>query len=407
MGEEGLPDRIIDRCKRIGEVDILVGILCKNVETTILHVLNVVNEGLYAFFPEYRKCIAVSVGESDDRTMEMAVLFQTYNSIGKIVTEDIGGRGKGAGIRTIMEIAKQLKAGVLVLVDGDLLSIRPKWIESIAGPIIYGRADLTVPFYIRDKYDGVITNILAYPFTRAVYGVDIRQPIAGEFGLSKELYERLLDHPLYPLDFGIDIFIVTAAAAERMVIKESLFTQKIHESTTRYLEPEKLLIPMFRQVTGKMFDLAKYYEDVWKNRPRYFHHERFRRGLTQKPIPVRIDLDNIIGSFREGYSRMRKIVHLYLPDELDRRLERASRDVSKFDADLWSKIVYNFSASYKLLEKDSDKFLLLEALKPLWLGRFASYAIEVKDMDVNSAEEVIQEQARIFEENFDYLLSIY
>lgn len=407
MGELALPKELIKKCEKFKPTDILVGVLCKNVETTVLHVLNVVNEGLYSFFPEYRKCIAVSIGPSDDRTMEMAELFQTYNSIGKIITQDIGGRGKGAGIRTIMEIARYLEADVLVLVDGDLLSIRPKWIESIAGPIIYGRADLTVPFYIRHKYDGVITNVLAYPFTRAVYGVDIRQPIAGEFGLSRELYEKLLDHPLFPFDFGIDIFIVTVAAAEGMMVKESLFTQKIHESTTRYLEPEKLLIPMFRQVTGKMFDLAKYYENVWKNRKRFYHQRVYRAGLTQKPIPVRIDLDNLIKMFREGYKEMRKIIHMYLPEDLEKRLERAQKDIKLLDADLWSKIAYNFAASYKLLTRDADKFLLLEGLKPLWLGRFASYAIEVKDMDVNEAEMVIQEQASVFEKNFDYLVSIY
>ncbi|RLF57835.1 MAG: hypothetical protein DRN25_05955, partial [Thermoplasmata archaeon] len=97
MGELALPKELIEKCEKFKPTDILVGVLCKNVETTVLHVLNVVNEGLYSFFPDYRKCIAVSIGPSDDRTMEMAELFQTYNSIGKIITQDIGGRGKGAG----------------------------------------------------------------------------------------------------------------------------------------------------------------------------------------------------------------------------------------------------------------------------------------------------------------------
>jgi len=55
--------------------------------------------------------------------------------------------------------------------DGDLLSIKPEWVETISNPIVYGRADLTVPYYIRDKNDGVITNNLVYPFTRALYGI--------------------------------------------------------------------------------------------------------------------------------------------------------------------------------------------------------------------------------------------
>ena len=48
----------------IGEADIVVGILCKNVETTILHVLNAVNEGLHRYFPDYENVIVVSDGFS-------------------------------------------------------------------------------------------------------------------------------------------------------------------------------------------------------------------------------------------------------------------------------------------------------------------------------------------------------
>ena len=406
MDEIELPRHLVKTCEEVGHVDILVGVLCKNVEATILHVLNVTNEGLYTYFPEYRKGIVVSVGESSDRTREMAKLFQPYNGISKIITEDIGGSGKGAGVRTIMKVARFLDADVLILLDGDLLSVRPKWIESIAAPIIYGRADLTIPFYIRHKYDGVITNILAYPFTRAVYGVDIRQPIAGEFGISRELCEKLLKHPLFPMDFGIDIFIVTVAAAEGMMAKESLFTQKIHESTTRYLEPEKLLIPMFRQVVGEMFELAKYYEKMWRNRERYRLSRNYRTGLTQKPIPVKVDIEKFIKMFREGYRDMKDVIRRYLSPDINSRLEDAYNDIEKFDADTWAKAVYRFAAGYRHLERDIDKYILIEALKSLWLGRFASYAIEVKDLDTEDAERVIQEQARVFEENFDYFLSL-
>jgi len=184
----------------MNETDIVVGILSKNVEATILHVLNVVSEGLHKHFSEYEKTIIVSDGFSSDKTVELANLFQPYNGIKKIVTHDSIKGGKGAGVRTIFMMAREANAKAVVLIDGDLLSIKPEWVREFISPILYGRADLVVPYYIRDKYDGVITNNLVYPFTRAVYGLDIRQPIAGEYGLSKNLYEMLLEHPLFPLD---------------------------------------------------------------------------------------------------------------------------------------------------------------------------------------------------------------
>ena len=102
------------------KVDIVVGILCKNVETTILHVLNVVNEGLHQYFSDYNKMIVVSDGFSSDRTTELANLFQPYNGIEKIVTEDVLEGGKGAGVKTVLKIAENVDAKAVILLDGDL-----------------------------------------------------------------------------------------------------------------------------------------------------------------------------------------------------------------------------------------------------------------------------------------------
>ncbi|RLF29851.1 MAG: glycosyl transferase family 2 [Thermoplasmata archaeon] len=403
----GLSQEIMEKCKNIKPVDILVGVLCKDVETTILNVLNVVNEGLYRYFPDYKKAIVVSRGRSSDKTAETIDLFQPYNSIAEIVTDDITAGGKGAGVRTIIEIAHEAEAKCVVLLDGDLLSIKPGWVQTISNPIIYGRADLTVPYYIRDKYDGVITNNLVYPFTRAVYGIDIRQPIAGEFGISKNLYETLREHPLFPPDFGVDIFIVTVAAAEGMVVKEGLFSLKIHESTTRYLEPEKFLVPMFRKVTGCMFELAKYYEDYWRNKKHEKHSAFYRECFSQKPIPVKIDIDKLRSSFKKEFENSKDNIRRFITEDLMRDLENIVEKDENFDPETWAEIVYSYAAAYKNITNENEKYILLDSLKTLWIGRFVSYAIETKDMDINEAEKVIQRQAEIFEQKFNYFLSIY
>jgi glycosyltransferase involved in cell wall biosynthesis len=402
-----LKQDIIEKCKELKPVEILVGVLCKDVETTVLNVLNVINEGLYRYFPDYKKAIVVAEGGSTDKTSEVIGLFQPYNSIGKIVTSDITGGGKGAGVMTILEVAHEIGAKCVVLMDGDLLSIKPGWIQTISNPIIYGRSDLTVPYYIRDKNDGVITNNLVYPFTRSLYGIDIRQPIAGEFALSKNLYEVLRKHPLFPPDFGVDIFIVTVAAAEGMKVKEGLYSLKIHESTTRYLEPEKFLIPMFRKVTGSMFELANYYESYLKNRAYVKHNMFYRECFIQKPIPVKIDIKSLKKSFIDEFTHSKEKMRRVLPDGIIVDLENVVANGGSFDSEIWTEIVYNYAAAYKQAEKDQDKYDLLNSLKTLWIGRFASYAIEVKDMDINEAEVVIQKQAEIFEEKFNYLRSIY
>ena len=402
-----LPKKIIDQCNKIKPIDIMVGVLCKDVETTIINVLNVINEGLYTHFPDNKKAIVISKGKSIDKTSNAIELFQPYNSIEKIYTKDIIKGGKGAGILTIFEIAHLTDAKCIVLMDGDLLSIKPVWMQTIANPIIYGRADLTVPYYIRDKYDAVITNNLVYPFTRALYGLDIRQPIAGEFALSKNLYEILRKHPLFPLDFGIDIFIVTAAAAEGLKVKEGLYSLKIHESTTRYLEPEKLLVPMFKKVTGSMFELAKYYENFWRNREKYNNNVLFRNSYSKKPIPVKIKIENLKKTYRTEYQSIKSKLQKILPRDIIEELNTINDNYTSFDPELWAEIVYNYAAAYKSAKNIEQKNLLINTLKTLWIGRFVSYAIETKKMDINEAEKILQKQAVIFEQKLDYLRGIY
>jgi len=402
-----LNPEIIKQCKQIKPADIMVGVLCKDVEATVLNVLNVINEGLYRYFPDYNKAIVICDGGSTDKTVEAINLFQPYNSIKQIVTQDITVGGKGAGVMTILEIAHEAEAKSVVLMDGDLLSIKPVWIQTISNPIIYGRADLTVPYYIRDKNDGVITNNLVYPFTRALYGIDVRQPIAGEYALSKNLYEILRKHPLFPPDFGVDIFILTVAAAEGGYVKEGLFSLKIHESTTRYLEPEKFLIPMFRKVTGCMFELAKYYEDYWKSRQQLHRKGFYRECFSQKPIPVKINVENLKKAFYDEFETSKKIIKQFLPSEILADLEKIVKNRKTFDSDLWVEIVYNYVAAYKNIKNEPDRFLLLDSLKTLWIGRFVSYVIETKDMEINEAEIILQKQAEVFEQKFDYLRSIY
>jgi cell fate (sporulation/competence/biofilm development) regulator YmcA (YheA/YmcA/DUF963 family) len=100
---------------------------------------------------------------------------------------------------------------------------------------------------------------------------------------------------------------------------------------------------------------------------------------------------------------MRKI----LPKDIVTDLEKITKNIKNFDSELWAEIVYNYAAAYKNIKNEEDKYKLLDSLKTLWIGRFVSYAIEVKHYDMNEAEKVIQKQAEIFEEKIDYLKSIY
>ncbi len=64
------------------------------------------------------------------------------------------------------------------------------------------------------------------------------------------------------------------------------------------------------------------------------------------------------------------------------------------------------ASKHKSAEK-GKKPLILDALRVLWLARYASYVVETEGMDIDDAEGVIEEQARVFEDEKDYFISIY
>lgn len=369
----------------------VIGILTKNVEPTILHVMNVVREGILQYLSQYRTLIVVADGFSTDRTAEMAKMFE-IKPVKKLVVEQMGVPGKGDGIHTVMEIAQHANSKAVAFIDGDLLSIKEEWIQEMAMPVLYGRTDLVVPFYVRDKFDGVITNNFAFPFTKAYYGSDIRQPIGGEFCISKKLMDILLEHPLFPSDFGIDIFITTVAAAERTRIREAMLGLKLHESTTKYLDPESSLIPMFRQVVTTMFDLAVYYED--RNGRPAKTDILFSEYYGPIPLPVEVNREKMIETVSVRYEEYHESFEKILPEDILRITQHFPEGNVSLDAKNWARCVWYIFQEYSKTKDD----ILIDALRVLWLARFIAFYNECKDMDFAEAESAIRENAEIFED---------
>jgi len=85
----------------------------------------------------------------------------------------------------------------------------------LLGPVLQENFDFVAPLYSRHKYDGTITNAIAYPLTRALYGARIRQPIGGEFAVSGDLVQRYLELDSFDeltARFGIDVWMTHSAS---------------------------------------------------------------------------------------------------------------------------------------------------------------------------------------------------
>ena len=112
------------------------------------------------------------------------------------------------------------------------------------------------------KFDGTITNTVTYPLTRALYGLRIRQPIGGDFGVSGDLIDHYLAQDDWTPDvskFGIDIWMTTTAVAGGFAVCQARLGAKIHDPK----DPGADLGPMFSQVVGTALRLTERHADRW------------------------------------------------------------------------------------------------------------------------------------------------
>jgi len=368
--------------------ELVVGVCTKNCAPTIPGVLRAVDEGLARFFPTQESTIVVCDGFSTDGTRERAAEVSTR--AGKLVLTQRGGPGKGVGVRTILEEARGAKA--IALVDGDLTSIQPEWLELLLSPVLDG-AELVVPLYLRHPHDGVITNHVVYPLVNVLFGLGVRQPIGGEFAFSGRLAGRLLQNSLFPDRFGIDIFITVVGAVEGGKVVEAALGVKEHESTKQYADPEALLVPMFHQVAGTLFRLVHQFRGYVKRVERTRPVGRVGELPSLEPSPVPVDEERLLSRFRSLVKGRIAGKDTFL-GPLAEKVEWLSRmplSSFKFPVSLWAEALYRAIGAFPRSPEEA-----LCVLEPLWQGRYLAFVRETKGLPVMEAENRIQEQLSEF-----------
>ncbi len=392
---------------KIKNVDILVGIPCYNSEDTIGFVVKQASKGLAQYFPDYKCAVFISDGGSLDDTREQAYEAAIPKTIERRVTIYRGLPGKGTSFRGVFEVAVLLKVKAIAVIDADLRSITPDWIKKLVDPILDGSAGFVTPYYRRHKFDGTITNQIVYPLTRALYGMDVRQPIGGDFGFSPELAAFYINENVWETDiamYGIDIWMTTSAINEEFRIVQTYLGSKIHNAK----DPATDLAPMFRQVISTMFYLMGKYESNWRRENQ--HTPVPILNLREEELylePVSVALNSLKAEFIEGFSQFRPMYKEILHSENMSRLEQIHKKWKagkheEFDWNLWSKILYDFAYAYQLWQRNKRR--LVGILTPLYFGRTKTYCQKAIELSNDEAEALILEQAKTFEKNKPYLL---
>ena len=405
-----------DQIEKIGAADIIVGIPSFNNARTIGHVVRAVQAGLAKYFPSHKTVIVNSDGGSSDGTIDVvqntaAVDFSTIllhhrvEPISRIAFPYSGIPGKGSAFRSIFEIAKMLDAKACVVVDSDLRSITPEWIELLVKPVLSGGFDYVAPLYHRHKFDGTITNSIVYPLTRALYGKRVRQPIGGDFGFSGRLAQFYLTKDVWESDvarFGIDIWMTTTAMANGFKIAQSFLGAKIHDAK----DPGADLSSMLYQVVSAAFDLMESYANTWApirgSEPVTTFGFEYTVGLEH----VNVNTGRMLSLFREGLKNLREIwlEILGAGDFMEvERLGTLADNEFCFPIGLWTRVIYDYAIAFHQKKLPAEH--LIKSLTPLYLGKTASFILAAKDMEGAEAEAEIEKLCMEFENNKDYLVT--
>ncbi len=395
------------RLEEIESADILIGIPCYNNEKTIAHVIQMVSHGLAQYYKDKRSVIFIADGGSTDDTREVAREFEIKPWQEKIVSIYRGQAGKGTALRSLFEAAVRLNVGVCVMVDSDLRSITADWVKYLLEPVLKEGYQFVAPVYVRHKYDGTITNNIVYNLTRALYGKRIRQPIGGDFAVSWDVAKFYTGQDVWMTDvarFGIDIWMTTSAITHGFKICQSNLGVKIHDVK----DPGQHLGPMFRQVLAALFSLMEYYESYWKTVKGSEPVKTFGFENGLDPEPVNVNLDLMIDLFKTGHQQFSPLwKDIFSPESFHQISETVKMDAGEFylPTDAWVKILYELAATYYLWSV--NRFKLLDLMTPLYFGRVASFVRQSWDMSSPEAEALVEEQAKQFEDQKDYLIKVW
>ena len=448
MPQPVLTPAIRQEIARLERADIMVGIPSFKNATTIGYVVRAAQAGLVQYFPDLRPVVVNSDAGSPDGTgrivveteppdyVERILLVRPTNKLSRVsltYPEIDGTGGKGAALRTIFEIAAALEVQALVVVDSDLRSIGPEWIELLAGPILKGGYDYVAPLYARHKHDGTITNNVTYPLTRALYGLRIRQPIGGDFGVSGDLVRHYLSEGYWTPEvskFGIDIWMTTLALTGGFAVCQARLGAKVHDPK----DPGADLGPMFRQVVTTILRLAVANGERWAKVKGSHEVPAYGFERVVDPPPLEINILRLLSEFHAGAAALggtwremltegtangvlglaeqaggvadavRSALDLDTPGAAGASTAAMAAAAAGFsfpDA-LWARVVYDLVLTARDQPDRLDGFVA--SLVPVYFGRVASAVIENRELTTERAEDSVERQAREFERLKPYLV---
>lgn len=409
MYDTALPEETRQRLAELSPAGVVVGIPSYRNPTTIAGVVAAVGEALHQSFADLDPVLVNVDGHSFDETLSIASNTRTPHSVRRVATRYLGLPGKGSALRAIFEIAVQLQARAVLLVEADVVSFRPCWVERLLRPVLARQVDFLLPAYAEQHPVPFVSDVIVRPVTAALFRAELSPPTPGELAMTGGVAAYFADRDVWGTDVarrGVDIWMTVEALGGGARVAQLPLGPKWHGRPRSAALQEA----RFLQEVGTLFRLA------------YLQRRAWQRPVALKPVPLlpaepippppveaptgRWPEAGAIWAQAQTSARRRwrqQWQEILLPAHLEaveHILAAPQPRPGSFSPGLWARVVYDFITVYNHGEGDPDKVVL--ALYPLFLARQAILIAETLTQD--EYQTAIQEQVRAFVENFGYFV---
>ncbi|MGC4096944.1 MAG: glycosyl transferase family 2 [Nitrospira sp.] len=398
--------------KQAMTADIVVGLLTLNNIGTIEQVVKSIIEGLQQFFAGASAMIVNYDGGSQDGTPETVQRLAAgqvavrivphagahFASLGK--DSDISGRVDD--VRRLCEMTQSLQAKACLIIEGNLRSVSPQWIELLCRPIYDDSMDYVIPLFRRHRYEGTLVSTLLYPLLRALYGKRVRYPSGGGYGLSGRLARELVKNPFWTGDTGrisFDGWMTTVALAEGYQTCHAFLGAKDQGSKLGTTD----LAHVLATAVGAVFHSMEDYESTWER----LHESTdvpLYGAVEYSPLTGPVNIAHMVKGVRQGVRDLLPLWEIILsPETLAQILALGIQESDEFHfpENLWVQVVYEFALAYhdQVLHREH----LLKSLTPLYLGQAASFVLDTQHGGTEQVEAAVESLCRRFEAMKPYL----
>jgi len=409
-----LTDEFLRQLINVGEVDIVVGLSTHNHAKTIGPVVGAIQAGILKCFPRERVAIINADGGSQDGTTELVKnasiddLWRDSKVYALRTLHCISVRyarvpDPSRALQTILAGADLLRAKACVIVSPDSTTIQPDWIQRLARPAYSDNFDLVCPIYQRQQFEGALVRNLLYPMTRSIYGSRIREPYGSEFAISGRLVTDFLGNGIMNHDWarmGPEIALTILAITGKYRVCQSCLGAKNHSMRNAHD-----MVGVMRRTVGALFASLDGNFSFWSA---VNGSEAVPMLGTQAELPpetARVNRKRLLEMFAGGVAQLEPVLRSILSPSLLSELQRiAALGLNDFEypAELWTKTVFEFAASYHKSTINRDH--ILQSLVPLYRGRSLTFLSQNRNGSGDNLETHEESLCADFERLKPYLL---